>query len=302
MIAGFFRWLGRLWNRILVYIIAIYTVVSPVIAEAWNQGGRILRFALFIVLLFPLFISLVALIGSSWFTATVGIIISVGILCVILSMVNPIIFGLIAAIPGGRTFLRRVIEVLAIELVFCVYFSVIPVDSIRSMIPVVILLMFAITLLSLAGTRLARIFRFVMSVLLVGVTVLFIFSYLRPETYASLWTWNERADKKSAKAVLDTTTTVVTNPATTQRIAQSSKTEYKQFHTYDLPKGSWTAMIEATLYPNYDVRVTDSTKIRFSDGYEDLITEKGGHGFGAHVGKFQLLALGSNTRASVGEY
>ncbi len=78
--------------------------------------------------------------------------------------------------------------------------------------------------------------------------------------------------------------------------------KYADFKMYDIPTGSWSGTIKATLFAHYDVRVTGRAVIKFSDGYTDTLNANGGHGFGQRAGVFQLLALEKEVQASIGQY
>ncbi|GEM_PF-4213930 len=276
MITSFFRWLGRVWHRVLRYINESNLI--PRAEELWNTANMIVRITLIVLMVNPILITLIALLGISWITATVAVSVFITLILIVIILVPPILIGAVALVPQGRDALKAIAKGLAIELLFFIYFAIIPTDAIRSLVPVVILLMLGILYLSLsAPSGFIRTSRTVLSLVLFGISLLFVFAHLRPQTFASLGVWNGREDKKTAAIILDTTTTTTTSSPSSVSSAAVNKSRKTDVYYVDItpPVKGWSEEVNLfTLKPfrsKYGFRVTDSVRVLFRNGRNIIV-------------------------------
>ncbi len=186
MIAGFFHWLGRLFRRVLVYTIIATQAITPLIIDLWEIGSRIVRVALFILLAFPFLIMIVAFSGVPWLVATVTMLVLVAMLCAGIVFINPLLIGIVAMNSHIRSGLRRIAEILAIELLVGVYFTLMSSFLSVKVKIIILLLLFTILFLSLAGQKFAKAMRTVLVLVLICVSALSVVSYVMPRIFEGL--------------------------------------------------------------------------------------------------------------------
>ncbi len=181
---GFFRWLGRLWQRILWYIGGIAIVAIPIIARLWEVGTLIVRTSLIVLLAFPLLITIVAFVGAPWLVATVTILVFVAMLGAGIISINPLLIGILATNSRVRNGLKRIAGVLAIELLVGVYFTLMsPFLKVGATL-VILLLFFSLFFLALAEqVSFTKAMRAILVLILICISGLSIVSYIAPRFF-----------------------------------------------------------------------------------------------------------------------
>lgn len=277
------------------------TELFRLLGRLWNTGNAILRIAAVIVIADIFLVVAASLLGVSWLTAMVAVYLTLATAFFALVAVDPLLFGVIALREEGRVTLKRVVGILAFELLLFIYFSIIPVDAIRYLIPVVLLLVLGIFFSTLSGGT-AKKFVPVLSLLLTGITLLFVFAHFRPQTFASLSVWNERADKRDATAILDTTITNTTPTSTVVSSAAVNKSRKTDLYHVDItpPTQGWSEEVNLfTLKPfrsKYGFRVTDSVRVKFHNGRDMVVGPADSlKNLGNGPAIFRVQALRANT-------
>lgn len=123
-------------------MIQLLTDIWEVIVALWNTGVRFARVAIRVVLgvivVWPFVLLGVSFTGSAGFTAIVALVPLMAVL--LLMLIYPLVSGVLAVLPQGRTFYLWLAVVLFGELFIGFYLAVVPVWNNPGLIPVLALL------------------------------------------------------------------------------------------------------------------------------------------------------------------
>lgn len=131
---------------------ALFGNIWRVVVALWGIGNFWLRVAIAIVASWPVLIVLAALFGWSALTATVALLPLVSLVIILMTSFDPAFLAVLGFFGGGRTVLGWIASIIGIELTIGTYFAAVPVANDRTLIPLAILVILAITLLAL-GVR-----------------------------------------------------------------------------------------------------------------------------------------------------
>ncbi len=126
----FFEWL---WDTVLTFNFLLGLVALAIIG--WP----------FVLAFTALFVS------ATWFNAILGLVPFVGLAASIVAF--PLGYAIISAFGWGRKAIRVLLGIVGTELLFGMYFSIIPITQVRSEIPLLMLSIVTIGVLSGAGIR-----------------------------------------------------------------------------------------------------------------------------------------------------
>ncbi len=126
----FFGWL---WDTVLTFNFLMGLVALVIIG--WP----------FVLAFTALFVS------ATWFNALLGLVPFVGLAASIVAL--PLGYAIISAFGWGRAGLRVLLGIVGVELLFGIYFSIIPITQIRSEIPLLMLAIVTVAVLAGAGLR-----------------------------------------------------------------------------------------------------------------------------------------------------
>lgn len=208
------------------------TAIFPTLLAIWLVSGILLRIAIVISLVYPVLIILFSLIGYPWLTSIISII---GIYFFVMVVADPLILGSITAIKGGTRALFLLGLFLGSELLFAIYFIVVPVNSAASLIPIFLVVTLALVFLPSYDPDGTKKFvigsRKILTFLAIGITILFFLYAIIPSTLNAVVGKVSKMDGKISAWISDTAsakskptvlTVVVGNPTGSGNIVAGS--------------------------------------------------------------------------------
>lgn len=141
------------------------------IGKLWHRGGIWARLAIVIIALWPVLITFAAFIGWSFLTAIVALLPLAAIVFGLIALIDPLVIAVIGTV--WPKFLKTSALIIGTELAIGVYFSAVPVENERGLIPLALLLLLAIIFLVL-GQKM-KIIASILIILFLSLTLIFIF-------------------------------------------------------------------------------------------------------------------------------
>lgn len=145
------------------------TQLWELFVDLWETGNWWARAVLSAFLIYPLSLVILAYVGIDLTLATITLVLLVMFAFALIAYVDPIIVGIVAAHSQGRTFLKFIAVLIAVESLIGAFFSVLPASTNPNLSSLLLLVVICVGLLSTAISSSLEVFAKKMTRILVVV-------------------------------------------------------------------------------------------------------------------------------------
>lgn len=163
--------------------------------DIWDTGNHWARWAIGIIVPWPILVVFAALLPTAVAYVVVPIVALLPILAIVFLLIaalDPLVLAVLAAFRSGRRILRTAGAVIGAELVFGLYLALLPVGNRRGLVPILFLAAVALPFLSLITGGWGKWLRRFAVLVLLFVTLLFFVPTIAPALAGRWWTQEAR--------------------------------------------------------------------------------------------------------------
>lgn len=179
-------------------MITLLQEIWGVVVALWNTGNRWVRWAIAIIASWPLLMIYFSISPASALVPYTALLPLFAVILLFIAWLDPLVVVAIAAFPKGRTVLKWLAGIIAVELIIGIYLSVVPVINNPALVPLLILIVAAMVFLFISPIKNKWTKR-----ILYALVVIITLSFFFPNIMKAIREKGEKWDKKTAVSLLE---------------------------------------------------------------------------------------------------